>query len=210
MELPAITTDKDLTSGPTPVGAGRYELVYSVTATNAGAAAGTYDLADTLTYGEGTTIVSAQVTGVTPAGIVPNPAWNGLTEVDLVTGQPIAAGTAGTPTVHTFELTVVVEVDPDITDEAADCVVDPGEAGTGFTNQATLDGDSGPDEAEVCVRIPVTRIDKELTDVAPNGDGTLHAHLRADGVADRRRMARPTRSPTPWPTAARSRSTAWP
>ena len=172
VELPAITTDKDLTSGPTPVGAGRYELVYSVTATNAGAAAGTYDLADALTYGEGTTIVSGQVTDATPAGIVPNPAWNGLTEVDLVTGQPIAAGTAGTPTVHTFEITVVVEVDPDITDQAADCVVDPGEAGTGFTNQATLDGDSGPDEAEVCVRIPVTRIDKELTDVTPNGDGS--------------------------------------
>ena len=57
-EFPAITLDKDVTSGPTALGGGRYEMVYTLTATNSGAGDGTYSLTDELTFGAGITIDS--------------------------------------------------------------------------------------------------------------------------------------------------------
>ena len=127
--FPAVTMVKALTGGPTAVGSGDYEYVYTITVTNRGAGAGSVRPRRQLELGDGVTVVSADIVNETPGSIVVNPAWNGTTTTAVVTGQPIAAATATVATVHTYRVTVVVEADPAITPEAADCTDDPGETG---------------------------------------------------------------------------------
>ena len=104
--------------------------------------------------------------------MTPNAAWDGVSDTVLVTAQPIAAATSGSTTVRTFTVTLVVAIDPTITLASSNCIAEPGELGTGLANTATLTVNGVPDEASDCAEVPVNRMDKELVDVVPNGDGT--------------------------------------
>ncbi len=170
--FPATTVEKEITSGPVPLGNGEYELVYEITVTNNGGAADIYDLDDELRYGAGITVVSAQVTNTAPGTITTNPGWDGSADTSIVSDESIAAATVGAPTVHVYTVTVVADAPTTTTDAAADCSLVGGEAGTGFTNTSTLSGGSGTTTADDCAEVPSTDIAKTLAPVVANGDGT--------------------------------------
>ncbi|WP_194288496.1 DUF6923 family protein [Ornithinicoccus halotolerans] len=171
-EIPATLVDKTTTSEPAPTGTGTYELEYTITATNSGAAPDTYDLSDELQYGDGIDVVDAQVVNTQPGTITPRTQWNGETDTLVVQGEPIAAATASDPAVHVYTVTVEVDIDPDIDPAAADCTVGAGESGSGLLNLATVNGDSGEYSDDNCPPTPRSDIDKELLDRVSNGDGT--------------------------------------
>src|SRR5699024_3858439 len=75
--LPLIELDKSISDGPNPNGDGTWSLTYDLVVTNSGDAAGVYDLADRLQYGDGVEIVSAAVNDA-PAGADLSPDWTGL------------------------------------------------------------------------------------------------------------------------------------
>ena len=170
--FPATSVDKEIVTGPTPLGNGQYELVYDITVTNNGAAPDTYDLDDELAYGADVTVISADVVNTSPGGITTNPSWDGTGDTSIVTGEPIDGAVANTPTVHVYTVTVVAETPATMTPGAGDCTTDPGEAGTGFTNTTTLTGDSGTSTDDDCAEVPSTGLTKTLAPVVGNGDGT--------------------------------------
>ena len=203
--LSGVTTDKEITAGPTPLGSGQYEIEYTLTATNTGAGAGSYTLTDQLSFGTGTTIVSAVVAN-TAGGVTVNPAWNGIDVTTIVADQAIAGATAAGPEQHSYTVTVVFEVDPAIDPAAADCDPATGAPNTGLLNEAEVTGPSGPDEAEACTEVPDTDFDKELVGVTSNGDGTYT--IAYELTVSRKASTRPTTSPTRCCSASRSPSPA--
>jgi len=167
---PVVT--KKVTSGPKALGDGDYEIKYTLTVTNAGAGVGTYDLRDEIKFGTGLTVVGQPVvTNTAPGGIVTNPGWDGRSDTLLVSGQPIAAGSAGAPTVHTYDVTIIGHVPPEITAAAADCSVAEGETGSGFMNSATVSSNGVDLDAQDCVRASAMNPRKDLVDVADLGNG---------------------------------------
>src|SRR3546814_4378433 len=78
--LPLIDIAKEISAGPTPNGDGTWTITYDLVATNVGAAAGEYDLADELQFGDGIVIESADVVTV-PVGVTDPAGWNGQGEI---------------------------------------------------------------------------------------------------------------------------------
>jgi hypothetical protein len=168
-QVPQLAVTKAVTSPPTPEGNGRYRLGYTVTVANHAPAAGAYSLIDELAFGTGMSVVSATVTNTGPGGIAVNPGWNGADNMAVVSGQAIPGAGSGGPTVHTYTVSVVVNVPAGLTEAAADCEIGAGEAGTGLLNRTTFSGTPGVQDAEACVPAPYTTIDKELVDVKRQG-----------------------------------------
>ena len=158
-------------SSPFALGDGLYRVGYTLTVTNVAAGAGTYDLHDTLAFGAGITVASASMVNPIPGTIAI--VWDGRTDTEVVTGQAIEAGTAGEPTVHVYNATVVVLVPAGLTATAADCTISGAETGSGLSNTATLTVNTVSRSAGACVPLPMTTIDKQLLSVVPNGDGTF-------------------------------------
>ena len=139
---------------------GRYTVVYTITASNNGQAAGTYDLTDTFDLAAGITLFSAQIayaggetqTG-TPAGPLPYSFTSGET---VVTGEGLAGGAT-----ESWTVTAVFDVDPTlIDDDARACVEGQEQAGQGFYNVVTgvvSEGDTTDNDA--CENLPDASID---------------------------------------------------
>ena len=180
-EFPSTTVDKEITSGPTPTGSGLYEIEYTLTVENSGAAPDVYDLTDALEYGIGMTIISSEVVNTTPGTIAVNPAWNGIGNTTVVAGEDIAAATSSGPAVHVYTVTVVVDIPVDIDPAAADCTTDPGEGGTGLSNTAALTGGTDASEDTECAEVPSTDVDKAITAHRRQRRRQLHADLHVDG-----------------------------
>jgi hypothetical protein len=167
-QVPELVVTKTVTSPPTPEGGGRYRLGYTLTVANHAPAAGAYSLVDELAFGAGVSVVSAKVASTGPGGIAVNSGWNGFDNTAVVSGQAIA-GAGGGPTVHTYTVSVVVNVPAGLTEAAADCEIGAGEVGSGLLNRTTFSGALGVQAAEACVPAPRTTIDKELVDVKRQG-----------------------------------------
>jgi uncharacterized repeat protein (TIGR01451 family) len=139
-------------SGPVPTGVpDQYALTYTVTVSNAGAAAGTYDLADTFAYA-GATIDA--VGAVAHGGTDPLATTLGtLTPAGgtIVTGETLAAGASES---YTYTVTFT-QTDPAA---ANDCTA----AANGLRNTATLGG-SASGTAATCNGAPSVAIAKALT-----------------------------------------------
>jgi hypothetical protein len=164
----SVTVGKELVVGPTANGDGTYTLGYDITVTGSGAASSTYDLTDELQYGAGITVDSATVANTSPGGIATNPAWDGVGDLDVVTGETITA--TGT---HVYRVTVVVSVGAGLTPASSDCQLGGGEGGTGFLNSATLTSNGEDQEAEDCAEVGLVEIAKALVgQPVANGDGT--------------------------------------
>lgn len=124
-------------------------------------------------FGDGVTVVSAVPANSQPGDIAVNTGFDGVTDTAIVESATIAgAADASTPTVHTYTVTVVAEVDADLTEDAADCAVGAGEAGSGLLNTATLEVNGEQSSADACGEVPRTDMAKDLTAVTTNGDGT--------------------------------------
>ncbi|WP_276968010.1 hypothetical protein [Desertimonas flava] len=183
---PEITLVKDIASGPTDLGDNRYEISYSITVSNDGTGAGSYDLDDRFRFGDGITVESAAIANTEPGGIVTDPSWNGEDEIVVVTAEELAAGSQ-----HVYLVTAVVLVDAagDATAEARDCTLTTGESGTGLLNTATVraNGDELTDDA--CAETPgdpeltVSKV-VSATTVQPNGTLTYTVTVTNSGNVD--------------------------
>lgn len=111
-----------------------------------------YDLNDDLGFPAGVEIVSATATTDAPdTGSVDVADWNGDTVTALADDAPIEKSA-----VHTYEITVVADVD-EITDiDEATCVEST--SGKGFFNAATLDNGTIVTDVDDCANIPVGQI----------------------------------------------------
>ena len=139
---------------------GRYTVVYTITASNSGSVAGTYDLTDTFTLAAGITLFSAEIayaggetqTG-TPAGPLPYTFTSGET---VVTGEGLAGGAS-----ENWTVTAIFDVDPTlITDDARACVAGQEQAGQGFYNLITgVVSETDLSDNDACENLPDASID---------------------------------------------------
>jgi LPXTG-motif cell wall-anchored protein len=179
---PNVTVTKNVTSGPTYNSTNdNYTISYDITATNNGNGPGTYDLADTPTFANGTTITNVTVDSTQiPTGTVDNPTN------PIVNDEPIAAGNT-----HNYTATITFTVDPGTTTEQRDCTIgtDPG---TGTLNTVTVTPNIGdPDSGSDCSPVPTPQIKiiKTLIDgptaTAPGSSiWTATYELQIDNVGD--------------------------
>ena len=162
---------------PVENGDGTWTIDYDLTVDNVGAAALTYDLTDTLRFGLGVAVVSATVANTTPGSVITNPDWDGLTVLDIVLGQLLAADSS-----HVYRVTATASIDEQAASAtSSDCTLSGTETGTGFRNDTALTyvpGVTGPVtgptlDADACAPFPLISLAKAL-DGTPveNGDGT--------------------------------------
>lgn len=151
---------------------------YRIVVSNSGSLAGTYDLADNLSYGDGISVVEASVASVDPSSVAVNSGFNGTTDKMLAKGQNIDGGAS-----HTFTVKVQGKAVVGITATAADCTIDEGETGTGRLNKATMTFDGKEQTAEACA--PVTPPPSPSESPTPTPSPTPQQSLT------------PTPSPTP-------------
>ncbi len=89
-----------------------------------------YTLDDELQFAGGVTVVDAEVTS---SDSTVSPTWNGQSDLRVVTNEALPAAAT-----HTYSVTVTADPGAfDTESAAADCRLDTGETGTGFSNLAT-------------------------------------------------------------------------
>ncbi len=146
---PSIDVAKSVVSGPTLVSGTTYDISYELVVTNTGLGIGEYDLADTLQFGAGVTVVSAKIasTDVDVTGTT----WDG-TAITKVIDDVAIPGTSS----DTYTVTVRVNVAPGITPAARDCEAGEGEQGTGLLNSVsvTVPGVLVPATDTACGEVP--------------------------------------------------------
>ena len=134
-EVPAMTVDKTARSAD-QLPDGTWEVGYDVTVTNTSGVDGTYDLTDTIEFGEGITPLEASwsLEGSDETG-----EWEDLPDeltATLATGRELAAGAS-----ETYTVTVVADVAAGViqgeTGEGQ-CTGEDGTDGGGFLNAATV------------------------------------------------------------------------
>ena len=150
-DVPDIAISKS-TAGPVPTGtANQYTLTYTVSVTNAGLAAGSYDLTDTFAFaGASVDAVSA----VTHGGS--DPLSSTLGTLTATGGTIVAGETIGAAVSETYTYTVTFTLtDPALADDCAN------PAG-GLRNHALLGGSASGD-ARTCTGTPRINVAKALT-----------------------------------------------
>ena len=173
-DLPNITMEKDFVSA-TPNGDGTYTVTYTVTVVNNGGATGTYGLTDTPSFDDDVTINSGNFSGQNSGALTDG------TNV-LAANESIAAGAT-----HTYNLSFNVTLDlsgdandNDGGDNVYTACSEPGNGpgsnpGEGLYNLAELDNDGDGDtdiEDDACGDLPNLILNKDITSVTPNADGT--------------------------------------
>ncbi|SDS81547.1 LPXTG-motif cell wall anchor domain-containing protein/conserved repeat domain-containing protein [Paraoerskovia marina] len=129
--LPAVNVEKGVSSTVQNED-GTWTVEYLVTATNSSDEyPTTYDAADTLQFGEGMTIVSADWVG--QDGGDPTAFDVSTWTADLADGRDLVAGG-----VDEYTVTVVADVTTESTTTSRDCELVEGENGTGFLNSARV------------------------------------------------------------------------
>jgi hypothetical protein len=169
--------EKTVSSEPTPMGGGEYEVVYQIDVTNPHAGATAYDLDDVLMYGDAVTVVGTPTAEAITGGLSSlENEWDDATETLLIqSDEPIdAAADADSPTVHSYLVTVRFTVDLDqVTLENSDCTLTDGESGTGLLNSSSIEVDEQSSTDLACPSIPLIGVSKTVSDgPVANGDGT--------------------------------------
>ncbi|MCP2243601.1 DUF7927 domain-containing protein [Lentzea aerocolonigenes] len=153
-------TEAVLPGSPRANGDATFTVTYQIDVRNSGAEPTTYDLTEELLPGKGISVVSA----VTPA----SPGWNGTDEQKIANGVAIGAGER-----DTYLLTVVYVVNVVYaTSTTTDCLIDDGEAGSGFGGRAIATGLGLPRTAFACAEAPVLSINHTMTGLTSREDGS--------------------------------------
>ncbi|MFN0110869.1 MAG: SdrD B-like domain-containing protein [Blastocatellia bacterium] len=146
---------------PTPIGANTYSLTYTITASNIGAAAGSYNLSDAFQFGTGISVMGTPMVAYSGAStdVLSSTINGGFTgaapNTGIVTGETIDANQT-----DVFTVTVIVQVNPaTASGTSLNCNLDPGETGTGTRNTATLGGNAAG-SATACQPLPLVNIVK--------------------------------------------------
>jgi uncharacterized repeat protein (TIGR01451 family) len=175
--LPLIDIDKTISDGPTPNDDGTWTITYDLVATNTGQAEGDYDLSDRLRYGAGIVVESAEVTDA-PDGVTASPDWtgqgaDGADENVIATDVALPAGES-----HTYQVEVVVSLDPAIVTPDTLACPEPGSGETGgLANAGELTHNGEVQEDDVCAPLPLISITKSIAGAVTPVDGQ-------DGVYD--------------------------
>ncbi len=169
---------KELVSA-TPVGDGRWELVYGIDVTNASEYPTSYSLSDALHFTDQASIVSAKVTSAPEGVTLADPAWEGQKRTRIASEVPLLGSGDEGYAPHRYEVTVVAEVPLHLEGTGSDadptaCPADGSDADQGFNNTSALTDARGDVERDqACAPIPSFEIEKSL-DGAPaqSADGT--------------------------------------
>ncbi|MTG87845.1 DUF11 domain-containing protein [Cellulosimicrobium sp. BIT-GX5] len=173
------THTKEVVSA-TPVGDGRWEVVYEIVVSNTQTPSTTYTLEDTLHFTDQATVVSAAVTQA-PAGVVlADPAWDGQENVTIATDVPLAGQDDDGYEPHVYRLTVLADVPLQLDgagsgeDDPTACPAEGSDADQGFNNTSHMTGPEGePEDDQACAPIPSIDVEKSVSaGPVPNGDGT--------------------------------------
>lgn len=169
--LPLIDVDKTIADGPAANGDGTWTITYALTVTNAGQAAGDYDLTDQLRYGQGVLVESTEVVAA-PDGVETNDDWTGQGAAGAAQNVIAAAVTLPAGETHTYEVQVVVSLDEAAVSAGALECPEPGSGepgGLANTAATTHNGESRDDE--VCASLPLISIAKSLSGAVVPVDG---------------------------------------
>lgn len=148
---------------PKANGDATFTVVYQIDVENSGAEPTTYDLTEELLPGEGISVVSATAAAA--------PGWNGADEPKVARGAAIGAGER-----NTYLLTVVYVVNVvHATSTTTDCLVDAGEAGSGFLGRAIATAQGLPRTASACAEAPVLSVNQKMIELSSNEDGSRTA-----------------------------------
>ncbi|PIE34250.1 MAG: hypothetical protein CSA55_01230 [Ilumatobacter coccineus] len=126
---------------------GKVKIVYTIVVTNNSTFSEPYELGDTLQFGAGIMVTSAQATS-TDAAV--NPTWDGVGNTQVTAGEQVLAPGAA----HTFTVVVEAVVAATSTAESRNCVVSVGETGTGLLNSAQVAYDNGSTSDDACGESP--------------------------------------------------------
>ncbi|MBE1877425.1 DUF11 domain-containing protein [Myceligenerans pegani] len=172
------THEKTLVSA-TPIGDGRWEVVYGIEVSNVSAASTSYSLDDELHFTEEATIESAEVTSSPDGVTLADPAWDGQGNLTIASGVPLAGNDDDGYAPHTYELTVIAEVPLQVpgaggADDPTACGADGDDSDTAFNNTSALTDERGAvEEDQACAPIPSIDITKSVSEgPVPGGDGT--------------------------------------
>ena len=164
---PEFEIEKVVVGVPTPSATevNKWTVDYEIEVRNVGTAEGVYALSDTLKFGDGAMVVDATVMASGMGDPIPggtlmsnvNPDFDGLLDFEIIDSIVLDSGE-----VDTYMLSVEYMVVPSmVTDESADCELEPGELGTGLLNCATVfDYDSTATDS-ACTELPVPNIEVE-------------------------------------------------
>ena len=170
---------KNTVSGPTPSAAddGTWTISYELVAENTGRADGSYTLTDNLNgYGAGIEVVGAEiVSGPPEANGLVNAAWDGITNLDIVTGEVPIAGesTVDNSTAHVYTVNVTVRLAADaatgeVTADPAQLACTPDATDiattTGLYNTATFVPSNQTEITDdECADLPLVTLDKTVS-----------------------------------------------
>ena len=129
---------------------GEWTVRYRIVATNPAGAEALYDLSDTLGFAPGLEVRSAAVTASPPGVTLASPAWNGETNVTIVTGAALPGGAT-----HTYEVSVVVFVPLNTPVGVLGCTTNPASAGSGLFNAASMASLGAVSTASACAPVPL-------------------------------------------------------
>jgi hypothetical protein len=182
-EIPAIGIVKTLVGTPAVDARGNVVATYQLAVKNRGKGEGTYDLTDTIRWGQGLTVSDAEVTG-SPAGFSPDPDWDGIDHTVIATGVPLAGGAS-----HLWTVKVTGTVSATLSTASGDCTLGSGESGTGLLNTATVSSAGRKADSAACA--PIEQAEKPPAPGVPPGlnrtsiarTGTTIAGLVLTGLA---------------------------
>ncbi len=173
------THTKEVVSA-TPVGDGRWEVVYEVVVSNTQTPSTTYSLTDALHFTDQATIVSATVTQAPDGVVLADPAWDGQGSTLIAADVPLAGNDDEGYAPHVYRVTVLADVPLQLdgagsgADAPTACPAEGSDADQGFNNTSGLTGPEGEtEEDQACAPIPSIDIAKTVSaGPTPNGDGT--------------------------------------
>jgi len=161
LPMPAVEVFKRVTQEPLPTGnVNEFEIKYLVTVNSVGDAKAFYDLADTLKFGTGATIIDVNALylgGGTEMnnGIDNTTSFDGTSNFLLTDNEMLEVDAF-----EEWEVAVIFIVDPlTTTMTSGDCTIDAGETGTGLLNCAGVSDGVPEMSADACTTIPMLSVE---------------------------------------------------
>jgi len=153
--IPSVSFKKSISVDPVSTGnPSEFTIQFALEISNTGNALAYYTLTDTFKFGPGIIPTSTIVTydpGNTDGQQMPdNMGFDGTTDYLIVTDEAISIGES-----ETWFVDVIFTVIPNlVTDMNGDCVIDPGETGSGLTNVGSVGGATPIQQDTTCAPVP--------------------------------------------------------
>ena len=142
---------KTLLAGPTRDGAtGEWTVRYRILVINPAVGEAAYDVSDTLGFAPGIDIRSAAITASPPGAVLASPAWNGGSNTTIATGVALPGGAT-----HMYDVSVVAFVPLNTPVGELGCTTNPGSAGSGLFNSASVASLGAVSTASACAPVPL-------------------------------------------------------